>query len=66
MSIGSIGNSPVSAQYQASVSGEQKESKVGPDHDGDADDASAPISKVSAPSVNASGNVVGSVVSVKV
>jgi hypothetical protein len=41
MSIGAIGNSPVPAQKPASVSGEQNESKVSPEHDGDGDDAAA-------------------------
>lgn len=66
MSIGAISNSPVPAQKPASVSSEQNESKVSPEHDGDGDDAAASVSKASAPSVNSSGSVVGSVVNVKV
>ncbi|MEA9391237.1 hypothetical protein SJI19_11910 [Acerihabitans sp. TG2] len=66
MSIGSVGSMPVNTQYQASSAGEKGEAKVGPDHDGDADDAATSVSQVSSPSVNASGSVVGSVVNVKV
>ncbi|MGG7446477.1 hypothetical protein ACQ3G7_10435 [Kosakonia oryzendophytica] len=66
MSVNSIGSNLANTHYQANSASEKRESKALPDNDHDSDDAAKSISKASSPSVNSSGNVVGSVVNVKV
>lgn len=66
MSVNSIGSNLANTHYQADRAREKNESKSLPDNDHDSDDAVKSVSKMSTPSVNASGSVVGSVVNVKV
>jgi hypothetical protein len=72
MSIGAIGSNAITAQIQAkTTSAEATESTKVPDHDGDADDAASTVTALkaastsAAPSVNANGQAVGNIISVK-
>ncbi|SFT80548.1 hypothetical protein SAMN05192562_102192 [Kosakonia arachidis] len=66
MSVNSIGSNLANTHYQVDSAREKSESKSLPDNDRDSDDAVKSVSKMSTPSVNSSGSVVGSVVNVKV